>query len=494
MSEYRFTGPFYSDNGSEEQVYAGTGGYEEMPQQTVTEQEKTENVEEAAGENPAVEDVFAEEEKKTEYEWIPEPEKTAEPKASAEPVKKSAGFGKTVKKTVGLALLAGLVAGAAFLGVTYVGQKALGIEKTKQTITEINKSQGGFATSTSVKNSIDVSDIAEKCMPSVVSITAEGVQEIRSWFGTYQQPTSGSGSGIIIGENDTELLIVTNHHVVADSTELSVYFSFEEEQEEQNVVSAKIKGYDSQKDLAVIAVQLSEIPEETKAQISIASVGDSSQMKVGEQVVAIGNALGYGQSVTTGIISAKGREVTVQNSNGEMITNKLIQTDAAINPGNSGGALINMQGEVIGINSVKFASEEVEGMGYAIPISDVESIIGNLMNKETREKVAEGKAGYLGVNCISVDAETAQTYDLPIGVYVKSVVKGAAAERAGIKAGDVIVKLDGSTVAGAEELIEALGYYEAGETVELTVKTRESGYQEQVISVTLISKAEAGIQ
>ena len=186
--------------------------------------------------------------------------------------------------------------------------------------------------------------------------------------------------------------------------------------------------------------------------------------------------------------------MTVQGVNGETITNKLIQTDAAINPGNSGGALINMRGEVIGINSVKFASAEVEGMGYAIPITDVEAIIGNLMNKETRDKVAEEKAGYLGVNCISVDSETAQTYDLPIGVYVKSVVEGGAAEKAGIKAGDVIVKLDGSSVAGAEELIEALGYYEAGETVELTVKTRESGYQEQIISVTLISKQEAGIR
>ena len=426
-----------------------------------------------------------------------EPKFTEEPKtakAPKQPEKKKAGFGKTVLKTICLALIAGVVGGGAFLGVTYLGKNVLGIGKTEQTITEINKSQGTQTISATVKDSIDVSDIAEKCMPSVVSITTQGVQEIRSWFGTYQQPTSGSGSGIIIGENDTELLIVTNHHVVADSTELSVYFSFEEDEEAENVVSAKIKGYDSQKDLAVISVKLSDIPDEAKSKIAIASVGDSSQLKVGEQVVAIGNALGYGQSVTTGIVSAKGREVTVQNTNGENITNKLIQTDAAINPGNSGGALINMQGEVIGINSVKFASEEVEGMGYAIPITDVEAIIGDLMNKETRDKVAEEKAGYLGVNCISVDSETAQTFDLPIGVYVKSVVEGGAAERAGIKSGDVIVKLDGSTVAGAEELIEALGYYEAGETVELVVKTRESGYQEQTFTVTLISKEEAGIQ
>lgn len=486
MSEYRFTGPFYSDNGSEEQVYANS--YCEEPQQSVAPEEEPVYTEEISS-------VEAPEEK-GETEWIPESEKEkAEEAAKAtELPKKKTGFGKTLSKTIVLALIAGLVAGGVFLGVTYLGQKALGIEKIEPAVTEINKTQNDYTAGATVKNSIDVSDIAEMCMPSVVSITTVGVQEISSWFGTYQQPTSGSGSGIIIGENNTELLIVTNYHVVADSTELSVYFTIEGGEEKQNVVSAKVKGYDSQKDLAVIAVQLSDIPDEAKAQISIASVGDSSQMKVGEQVVAIGNALGYGQSVTTGIISAKDREVTVQGVNGENITNRLIQTDAAINPGNSGGALINMRGEVIGINSVKFASAEVEGMGYAIPITDVETIIGDLMNKETREKVAEEKAGYLGVNCISVDSETAQTYDLPIGVFVKSVVEGGAAEKAGIKAGDVIVKLDGSSVAGAEELIEALGYYEAGETVELTVKTRESGYQEQVISVTLISKQEAGIR
>ena len=498
MSEYRFTGPFYSDN-EEDQVYRKI--YQQaIDESVVTENEAEPVTETIAGAEPVIEEAEAEAGKEPaasvkneEPNWIPEPEKTEEPAKKAKPEKKKAGFGKTLLKAVCVALVAGVVAGGAFVGVTYFGQKALGIEKTVQTVTEINKSQGVQPFNATVKESIDVSVIAEMCMPSVVSITTQGMQEISSWFGTYQQPTSGSGSGIIIGENETELLIVTNYHVVADSTELNVYFSFEQEEEAENVVSAKIKGYDSQKDLAVIAVKLTDIPEEAKAKISIASVGDSSQMKVGEQVVAIGNALGYGQSVTTGIISAKGREVTVQGVNGENITNKLIQTDAAINPGNSGGALINMRGEVIGINSVKFASAEVEGMGYALPITDVEAIIGDLMNKETREKVAAEKAGYLGVNCISVDSETAQTFDLPIGVYVKSVVKGGAAERAGIKSGDVIVKLDGSTVAGAEEMIEALSYYEAGETVEVVVKTRESGYQEQIFSVTLISKEEAGI-
>lgn len=439
MSEYRFTGPFYNDN--EETAYESS--YREVQSEPVTPSEK--------------------------------------------PKKKKSGFGWTILKTICIALVAGAVGGGAFLGVLYYGQTVLGIGKVEKTVTEIQKAEGQTV-STTIKNSIDVSDIAESCMPSVVSITNKGVQEIRSWFGTYQQETNGSGSGIIIGENDTELLIVTNYHVVSASTELSVCFSFEEELEEKNVVSAKIKGYDSQKDLAVISVKLSDIPEDTKSQIKIATIGDSSELKIGEQVVAIGNALGYGQSVTNGIVSALNREVSVQGTNGEVITNKLIQTDAAINPGNSGGALLNMRGEVIGINSVKYSSEEVEGMGYAIPISDVESIIGDLMNKETRDKVDEDEVGYLGISCIGVTSEVAKVYDLPEGVYVKSVVKGSAAENAGLKAGDVIVKLDGSTVASDTELVEALSYYKAGETIDIVVKTRESGYEEQTFSVTLGKK------
>ena len=445
MSEYRFTGPFYND-------------FEER--ETVTPPPVQEPVE--------------------------------EPKKS----KKKRGFGKTILKTICIALLAGIVGGGAFLGVLYVGHDVFGIGKSKEVITEIQKVEP--TSDVTVANSIDVSHIAEMSMPSVVSITNKGVQEIRSWFGTFQQETSGSGSGIIIGENETELLIVTNYHVVSDSKELSVYFSFDEdtalEGEKENVVSAKIKGYDSKKDLAVISVQLSDIPNETKGKISIATLGDSSKLKVGEQVVAIGNALGYGQSVTTGIVSALDREVKLTSNNGEVISNLLIQTDAAINPGNSGGALLNMRGEVIGINSAKLAAQEVEGMGYAIPITAVESIIGDLMNKETRDKVDKEKSGYLGVNIISVTAEAAKMYELPVGVYVKSVVEGSTAEKAGIKVGDVIIKIDGSSVASAEELIEALTYYEAGETVELVIKSRESGYEEQSIEVVLGSRKDAGLE
>ena len=445
MSEYRFTGPFYNDN------------------------------------------------EDTSYEKVTPPpaESYAEPPKAK---KKSGGFGKTILKTICIALLAGIIGGGAFLGVLYLGHDVMGIGKTEEIITEIPRVEAAPDIATTINNSIDVSAIAEKCMPSVVSITNKGVQEIRSFFGTYQQETSGSGSGIIIGENETELLIVTNYHVVSDSTELSVYFSFDEQEEEKNVISAKIKGYDSQKDIAVISVKLADIPKEVKAKISIATMGDSSLLKVGEQVVAIGNALGYGQSTTTGIVSALDREVSVAAAGGKVITNKLIQTDAAINPGNSGGALINMKGEVIGINSVKLASQEVEGMGYAIPITAVQEIIGDLMTKETRDKVDEAKAGYLGVNIISVTNDVAKAYDLPMGVYVKSVVEGSAAEKSGIQAGDVITKVDGSSVSSAEELIESLTYFEAGEAVEIVVKTRESGYEEQELLVTLSSRKEAGIR
>lgn len=492
MSEYRFTGPFYNDN--DESLYYHN--YENEQGEPVTpppvQPKATEEIPEEPAESAAEEAV--EEEKITPPPVEPTPPPTWEPTPKEpKPQKKNDKFGKKLLKAAAFALVIGAVAGGAFLGVVSAGFQLFGIGKVEQTITEVHKAQSGEGKEYNIKDSIDVTHIAETCMPSVVSITNKGVQEIRSWFGTYQQETSGSGSGIIIGENNTELLIVTNYHVVADSTELSVYFSFDEKEKEQNVVSAKMKGYDSQKDLAVISVKLSDIPVEAKEKIAIATVGDSSQLKVGEQVVAIGNALGYGQSVTTGIVSALDREVSVSGSNGEVITNKLIQTDAAINPGNSGGALINMRGEVIGINSVKLASQEVEGMGYAIPITAVGEIIGDLMNKETRDKVPAEKAGYLGIECISVTSEAAQMYDMPVGVYVKNVVEGSAAEKAGLKAGDVIIKLDGSSIASDQELIEALGYYESGETVEIVVKTRDSGYQEQSFEVTLGSRAAAGL-
>ena len=286
-------------------------------------------------------------------------------------------------------------------------------------------------------------------------------------------------------------LIVTNNHVISGATTLTVLFSVDEGKDGASAVEAKIKGYDETKDVGVIAVNLADIPEETLSEIKIATIGDSSQLKVGEQVVAIGNALGYGQSVTTGIVSAMGRNVALKNEDGTTIDNSLIQTDAAINPGNSGGALLNMNGEVVGINEAKLSSSYIEGMGYAIPISDVEELIGDLKSMTTRSEVSEEKMGYLGITCQDVTQDISKQYDMPVGVYLKSVIKGCAAEKAGLKKGDILTKLDGVTVTSYDSLRSRLQYYEAGETVEVTVQSSDgSEYTEKTVSLTLNSKAE----
>ena len=289
---------------------------------------------------------------------------------------------------------------------------------------------------------------------------------------------------------------MTNNHVVSGAKELSVYFNSDgDAADDSNVISAKIKGTDPNKDLAVIAVQLSDIPDETMESIKIATVGDSSALKVGEPVVATGNAYGYGLSVTSGIVSALNREVTVQ-SDGQNITNKLIQTDAAINPGNSGGALLNSKGELIGINSVKFISEDVEGMGYAIPISDVESIIGNLMNKETRDKVDDAQKGYLGIsNMVDVTDDVSKNYNMPVGVYVKTVLEGLGSDKAGMQDGDIITSVDGTTVSTSDQLREMMSYYSAGETIEVKVqRLNGNAYEEQTLQVTLSTQDETTAQ
>ena len=293
----------------------------------------------------------------------------------------------------------------------------------------------------------EVADIVEECMPSIVSISNKSVTEVMTFYGIYEKENLGSGSGIIIGKNETELLIVTNYHVVADSKELSVMLShmdiptnaqeMEKMLDSDDILKAQIKGYDSDKDLAVISVKLDSLSDEQVSKIKIATIGDSSKIRAGEKVIAIGNSLGYGQSVTEGIVSATKRAVTLesQTSYGATVTNTFIQTDAAINPGNSGGALLNMNGEVIGINSVKIAASGVEGMGYAIPISDVEEIIGELMVIETRDVVDEDKQGFLGITIADISAEAASVYGMPEGVFVESVSKGSAADKAGIKKG-----------------------------------------------------------
>lgn len=418
-----------------------------------------------------------------------------------QPKKKKGGFGKTIAKCLVLALVFGSVSGAAFMGVNYAGRQIFGDDVAPNGGSQdvgLSKADSTLTTTTVAGSSsdvYDVSDIVENCMPSVVSITNVGTQEFQTFFGTYEQESQSSGSGIIIGQNDTELLIVTNNHVVSGAKEISVYFNSDgEEADDDNVIAAKVKGTEPNKDLAVIAVQLGDIPAATMDSIKVATVGDSSSMQVGEPVVAIGNAYGYGLSVTSGIVSALNREVSVE-ADGQTITNKLIQTDAAINPGNSGGALLNSRGELIGINSVKFISEDVEGMGYAIPISDVESIIGELMNKVTRDKVEEVDKGYLGITGVDVTEEASQSYNMPKGAYVSTVVEGAAAEKAGIQQGDIITKLDGTSVSGYDQLKDALSYYSAGETIPITIQRMEgSEYVEKTFDITLSTSIQAGVR
>ena len=346
------------------------------------------------------------------------------------------------------------------------------------------------------KGSLDVSDIAEEALPSIVSITTKSVQEVQSYYGMYgmygyapqqqEQEVEGSGSGIIVGKNDDELLIATNYHVVEGADTLSVAFV------DGNAVEASVKGFDEERDLAVVSVALDDIEDETMDAISVAKIGSSDDLKVGEQVVAIGNALGYGQSVTTGIVSAKNRRMDSDNntvtdgSDDSSSGVNLIQTDAAINPGNSGGALLNMEGEVVGINSAKLASTEVEGMGYAIAISDVTDILQNLMNETSRDKLDDSEHGVLGIKGASVSSEAVQMYGIPAGVFVSEVTEGGAAEKAGLKANSVITEFNGKSVSSINQLIEYLSYYEPGEEVELTVQIPDgASYKEDTIKVTL---------
>lgn len=330
-----------------------------------------------------------------------------------------------------------------------------------------------------------VADIAEAAMPTIVAITNKSVQEVRSFYRgqTFQYESESCGSGIIVGENETELLICTNNHVVEDATELTVSFI------DENSYEAQIKGTDPSNDLAVIAVNLEDISDETMEQIKIAQMGDSDEMRVGEQVVAIGNALGYGQSVTTGIISAKDRTIAVED--GGSSYENLIQTDAAINPGNSGGALLNMNGELIGINSAKASSSGVEGMGYAIPVSKALPILENLMSKETRSKVDSSEAAYMGINGEGVTSEVIELYNVPAGVYVTAVGEGTPAEEAGLQRGDIITAFDDVAVTNMDELSNRLQYYKGGETVEMTIQTAPNGaYEEKTIEITLGLKSD----
>lgn len=399
-----------------------------------------------------------------------------------------------MRKAAGItaaALLFGTVSGGVMTGVNYLGSRLINITGTAAEIQKQAQAETpapapaadttpGSINTTPVSTVTDVSAIVEKAMPSIVAITDTMTVQQRDFFGRTQAfQTQSSGSGIIVGKNDTELLIATNNHVVAGSTDLTVTFS------DNKDVSAAIKGTDSATDLAIIAVKLSDISSDTMSKIQIAAMGDSNDVKVGQQVIAIGNALGYGQSVTVGYISALDRQITDESG----IVHTYIQTDAAINPGNSGGALIDLQGNVIGINAAKTASTEVEGMCFAIPISHAQEILGGLMTKKTREAVDEAAQGYLGIQGTNIDAGASKAYGMPVGVYVYKIVPGGAAASSDLKEKDIITRFDGQSITTMEELKDMLTYYEGGSEITLTVQSLVNGaYVEHEVSVTLGTK------
>lgn len=417
-------------------------------------------------------------------------------------------FQKKAGATIALAVIFGLVAAVVFQAANFAADRFLNTGKSSVQIkttdsVDLRETASDDSTADKVLSDSEngtVAAVAQASMPSVVAITTVSVQEIPSFFGysSHQYKSASTGSGIIVGDNDDELLIATNNHVVDGATTLSVCFIGDDvanaETETVNAgdngdlnvedaVSAKIKGTDADNDLAVVAVKKSDIPEDTLNQIKIAQIGSSDDLAVGQQVVAIGNALGYGQSVTSGWISALNR--TISTDDGTNSTG-LIQTDAAINPGNSGGALLNMKGELIGINSAKYADSAVEGMGYAIPISKAKPILEELMNRETREKVDSSKKGYLGVSLANLTTEAIEMYNMPTGAFVRSVEDDSPAQEAGICKGDIIVKFDGQKVSDGDDLLDKLQYYKSGEKIEAVIARATNGeYEENTIALTL---------
>ena len=407
------------------------------------------------------------------------------------------GLTRKVAGITAAALLFGTVSGGTMVGInkiadsfgpaTYplVSSQTAVEDSTTEAQTSAGASASGNSAVAGNAAALDVSAIVKSAMPSVVAINNTMLYQSNNWWGmsqTYEVPSSGSG--IIIGQNDEELLIATNNHVVEDSENLSVVFI------DDTSVNASIKGTDADSDLAVIAVALKDIPEDTLSQISVAKLGDSDALEVGQGVVAIGNALGYGQSVTVGYVSALNREVKADNT----VTRNLLQTDAAINPGNSGGALLNMKGEVIGINAAKYSSTDVEGIGYAIPISKAQEILSTLMTQRTKNQtVAEGEEGYLGIQGLTVDDSMVKQQDMPAGVFVYGIIDGGAAANSDLRKRDIIVKFDGQSVKSMAALQDLLKYYKAGETVELGVKSLENGeYVDRTVTITLGTKATLG--
>ncbi len=419
------------------------------------------------------------------YQQNSEPDHTGNGKEKKQ--KKQNGFFRKALLSVTLGLFFGMFAGIGF----YAVQQGLGIaeqadsenvETGTDQVVSTQESDSGIKmvnTNTVTVVDSDISAVVEEVMPAMVSIVNNYTETGNFWGQTYTQEAASSGSGIIVGETDTELLIVTNYHVIEDATTLEVTFI------DGNTAEAKVKGTDSDMDLAVVAVDLASVSEETKDEISIAKLGDSDNLKLGEPVIAIGNALGYGQSVTNGIISALDREMTLSDGT----THTFIQTNAAINPGNSGGALLNMAGEVIGINSNKIGGDTIEGMGYAIPISSASPIIAELMERTTRDKVEEGETGYMGIVPQNVSSQISQMYNMPTGIYVLSVEEGSAAQEAGIMAGDIITRFDGEKITSSTDLQDILQYYAAGDTATITIMRPEQGeYVEYKLEITLGSR------
>ena len=442
------------------------------------------------------------------YQFHEEQGTVLKPSGPSEHRRNQKSFQKKAGTTIALAVIFGLVAAVVFQAANFAADRFLNTGKSSvqiKTTDSVDLQETASDDSTADKVLSDsengtVAAVAQASMPSVVAITTVSVQEIPSFFGysSHQYKSASTGSGIIVGDNDDELLIATNNHVVDGATTLSVCFIGDDvanaETETVNAgdngdlnvedaVSAKIKGTDADNDLAVVAVKKSDIPEDTLNQIKIAQIGSSDDLAVGQQVVAIGNALGYGQSVTSGWISALNR--TISTDDGTNSTG-LIQTDAAINPGNSGGALLNMKGELIGINSAKYADSAVEGMGYAIPISKAKPILEELMNRETREKVDSSKKGYLGVSLANLTTEAIEMYNMPTGAFVRSVEDDSPAQEAGICKGDIIVKFDGQKVSDGDDLLDKLQYYKSGEKIEAVIARATNGeYEENTIALTL---------
>lgn len=407
--------------------------------------------------------------------------------------KKPMTTGKKWAAVVAMALVFGLVAGGVMVGVNAAGGYLLNRENKADQIGQTQTVNSDSGTASSGKSQTGtVAQVAKDAMPSVVTISTMSVEEMRSFFGgTQQYKVEGAGTGVIVGKNDSELLIATNNHVVEGATSLSVGFI------DQESVAGEVKGTDVDNDLAVVAVKLSDIPDDTMKQIKVATVGDSDDLQLGDQVVAIGNALGYGQSVTSGYVSALDRDLTLTDQSGTTINSTgLIQTDAAINEGNSGGALLNMKGELIGINEAKTASSStgtaVDNIGFAIPIDKAEKSLQQLMNLTTREKVDASQASYLGIAGQDVSEEAKELYGIPSGVVIAEVVKNGPADEAGVKKGDILTGLDGRSIGSMEQLQDVLQYYASGEKVDIVVQRSDNGsYQEQTLSITLGSAEEA---